>query len=115
MLPAGSSALQQPANALQAPTALDSQQQAFLLAQQAAVHQGLAPQQALAQAAAKQQPQQRGPPSAAGDLHRLKICGVPVGSFTDAKLRQLFDLCGKVRPRGQRRICANAAPRYLFF
>lgn len=31
-----------------------------------------------------------------GDLHRLKICGVPAGSFTDARLRQLFELCGKV-------------------
>jgi len=39
------------------------------------------------------------PPSAAApaDLHRLKICGVPAGTFTDAKLRQLFELCGKVR------------------
>lgn len=35
------------------------------------------------------------PAAHGGDLHRLKICGVPA-STTDARLRQLFELCGKV-------------------
>lgn len=30
------------------------------------------------------------------DLHRLKINGLPAGSFTDARLRQLFSICGNV-------------------
>lgn len=56
---------------------------------------------AAATAAAQQQQQhQRGPAGPpVGDLHRLKICGVPAGTFSDAKLRQLFELCGKVRSR----------------
>ena len=44
-------------------------------------------------AAAQQHQPQR--PQAA-DLHRLKVCGVPPGAFTDARLRQLFELCGRV-------------------
>ncbi|KIZ06516.1 hypothetical protein MNEG_1445, partial [Monoraphidium neglectum] len=31
----------------------------------------------------------------ASDLSRLKVCGIPAGDFTDARLRQLFELCGK--------------------
>ena len=41
-------------------------------------------------------PPQRAPAPGHGDLHRLKVCGVPAGDFTDARLRQLFELCGKV-------------------
>ena len=37
-----------------------------------------------------------GGPPARTDLHRLKINGLPAGSFTDARLRQLFSIVGQV-------------------
>jgi hypothetical protein len=72
-------------------------QQAFLAGQPQ-------PQGCLPQQHPRPQQQRHGPPpqphparGGPADLHRLKICGVPAGTFTDAKLRQLFELCGKVR------------------
>lgn len=44
------------------------------------------------------------------ELYRLKICGVP--ACTDARLRQLFSLCGTVRPRGPS-LCPSGRPRRL--
>ncbi|GBF95624.1 CUG-BP- and ETR-3-like factor [Raphidocelis subcapitata] len=93
---AGSAMLQQ-----FAPGYEQQQQNAFLphgagfMQQQAAMQQQQQQQHHHQQ---QQQQQQRAPQrgGATPDLHRLKICGVPAGSFTDAKLRQLFELCGKV-------------------
>ncbi|KAI8477492.1 MAG: hypothetical protein J3K34DRAFT_455294 [Monoraphidium minutum] len=68
------------------------------LAQQAAFYSPHMQQHA-GQLQQQQAPQlHRGAAAAAahGDLHRLKVCGVPAGDFTDARLRQLFELCGKV-------------------
>lgn len=35
------------------------------------------------------------------ELQRLKVNGLPSGSFTDARLRQLFSICGQVRARSR--------------
>jgi hypothetical protein len=86
------------------------QQQQALLAHQA--FQGFLPPQQQQQQQHHPPPQQPQPQQHRGgqaDLHRLKICGVPTGTFTDAKLRQLFELCGKVRGDGGD-TCASTPP-----
>lgn len=73
--------------------------QASYYAPQQQIHQPAPRQQLLHHhtAAAAQGPPPQRAHAPHGDLHRLKVCGVPAGDFTDARLRQLFELCGKVR------------------